>query len=415
MTTQAKHAGSSERLHALDAVRAVMMMLGLVIHAACSYTTLPLQVWPYKDASTSVSADLLLFGIHVFRMPIFFVMGGFFACMLYGKRGAAGLLRNRATRILLPFAVGWVLLVPLVAGGFAFAVGARAAGLAAGVAAFVARLADGAGYGDNTMHLWFLYDLMWLYIAALLLVPACRAIPLRWSAGAMRGFDRLLCSTWRVLPLAAVSCLTLLPMQRGSLDTDTSFIPNPTVLLAYGVFFGFGWLLWHRRQRLATFTRHAWCQTLLGLVLLPVQYGALAANLAPDRGWHTQLATAAVGALSVWLLVFGVTGLFLRYLDRPLPKVRYLVDASYWIYLAHLPFMAALPGTLAHLDWPAEVKLLAELLIATPLLVVSYHYLVRATLIGVVLNGRRFVRVWPFGAEKQRIVEPLPRPASTPS
>ena len=45
--------------------------------------------------------------IHIFRMPIFFVMAGFFAAMLYLRRGPGGLAQNRATRIVVPFATSF--------------------------------------------------------------------------------------------------------------------------------------------------------------------------------------------------------------------------------------------------------------------------------------------------------------------
>ena len=44
------------------------------------------------------------------------------------------------------------------------------------------------------------------------------------------------------------------------------------------------------------------------------------------KPWYS---AASHVSLEPWLLVFGITGLFLRYLDRPSPSVRYLVDASY--------------------------------------------------------------------------------------
>lgn len=42
------------RVHALDALRAAMMLLGLVLHAAASYVVTPLERgWPFKDATSA--------------------------------------------------------------------------------------------------------------------------------------------------------------------------------------------------------------------------------------------------------------------------------------------------------------------------------------------------------------------------
>jgi glucan biosynthesis protein C len=66
-----------------------MMLLGVLFHASCSYSTLRIPAWPYRDPSTSplLNAPLLL--IHVFRMPIFFAMAGFFARLSWRRSGEA--------------------------------------------------------------------------------------------------------------------------------------------------------------------------------------------------------------------------------------------------------------------------------------------------------------------------------------
>ena len=102
------------------------MLLGVMLHSIISYGAVDYgAAWPYKDAATTGFADVAVIFIHVFRMPIFFVLAGFFAALLYVRRGTVGLLRNRATRIVVPFAVGWLLLYPAVLAGFAFAAGGK--------------------------------------------------------------------------------------------------------------------------------------------------------------------------------------------------------------------------------------------------------------------------------------------------
>lgn len=70
---------SAPRDHSLDALRAAMMLLGVVLHSAASYTVNAERTpWPYQDAQTTVGFDLLVFTIHIFRMPVFFLVAGFF-------------------------------------------------------------------------------------------------------------------------------------------------------------------------------------------------------------------------------------------------------------------------------------------------------------------------------------------------
>jgi peptidoglycan/LPS O-acetylase OafA/YrhL len=386
--------GQSRRIHAMDGLRATMMLLGLVLHAAISYGAVDYgAAWPYQDNSTHALHDWIVFFIHVFRMPIFYAMAGFFAAMLYERGGAAKFARHRATRILVPFLAGWIVLFPLISTGFAFANTAKESSLREGWEAVVAMTAAGAVYGDSTAHLWFLYYLLMFYVAALAVAPAIRRLPATWRSAALDTFARLMRNRWRPLWFAAPTALTLCWMPWGVLDTSTSFVPDPKVFVAYAVFFVFGWLLFLRPDLLLTLTRHAWTQVIVAIFLTPVNVLAVARQFeSPSEGSASvaRAATIITGALLVWLFLFGITGLFMRYLDRSVPIVRYVVDASYWLYLIHLPFAIWVPGLLSSLHWPAPVKSLTVLALSSPIWWATYHFLVRGTFIGAVLNGRRY-------------------------
>ena len=65
------------------------------------------------------------------------------------------------------------------------------------------------------------------------------------------------------------------------------------------------------------------------------------------------------------------------------------------MYIVHLPIVIAVPGVLAPWPLPAVVKFAITLAVTTVATLVSYHYLVRSTAIGVLLNGRRYPRSLP--------------------
>ena len=75
------------RYHALDALRAAMMFLGIYLHATVAYS--PVGGWPYKPAQLTTTLDFSVGLIHVFRMPVFYVMAGFFAALLLQRYGSA--------------------------------------------------------------------------------------------------------------------------------------------------------------------------------------------------------------------------------------------------------------------------------------------------------------------------------------
>ena len=103
----------------------------------------------------------------------------------------------------------------------------------------------------------------------------------------------------------------------------------------------------------------------------------------------TRLAGAVCYALAIWTTTFAVIGLALRFLSGFSASRRYIADASYWIYLIHLPIVAALQVVISPLDWPWPVKFATILLVALPVMLASYQLFVRYSFIGAVLNGRR--------------------------
>ncbi|QDT11778.1 acyltransferase family protein [Planctomycetes bacterium K23_9] len=98
-----------DRRHDLDALRAIAMLLGIVLHAALSFAPFP---WPVQDSQQSEMYEVLFAFIHGFRMPLFFMLSGFFTAMLWRKRGLASLIKQRIRRILLPLVIGCVTIVP---------------------------------------------------------------------------------------------------------------------------------------------------------------------------------------------------------------------------------------------------------------------------------------------------------------
>ena len=97
------------RLHYMDNLRALAMLAGVVFHVALAYSVLAHPLWPTADRGQSLIVDAFVWFFHLFRMPLFFVVAGFFAALLVQKRGMAGMLKNRLMRIILPLIVFWPL------------------------------------------------------------------------------------------------------------------------------------------------------------------------------------------------------------------------------------------------------------------------------------------------------------------
>ena len=390
MTTSAPE----HRLHALDAVRGFALLLGVAFHAALSFMPgWPPGIWAMVDNSPSPFLSDAAFVSHVFRMSLFFFVAGFFARLMHQKLGTAGFWTNRAKRIALPMVIFWVVLFPLI--GLVWKTGLTK--VFGGTLPPMPEMPKTPGAFPLT-HLWFLYQLLLLYVAAL----AVRSLIARLdSAQRFRGFvDKLV--SWAVrapiavfilgLPLAAaIIAIPVYFYWQGIPTPDMSLIPQIPATVGFGTAFAFGWLVHRSRDALGVITRRWWLHLAIGIGatawLLHVVHAQPMAQ--PDA---TKTIYACVFGVAVWGWVLGLTGAAMRFLSGFSATRRYMADASYWIYLAHLPVVAALQVWVGH--WPLHwsVKFPFILIVSFAVLFASYHYLVRSTLIGQLLNGRRYPR-----------------------
>jgi glucans biosynthesis protein C len=101
------------RLHELDNLRAFVIVLVVVLHAAITYMT-PAPTWWYViDPDQSVAFSLLVLLVDVPLMPIMFFVAGYLATPSIRRRGPRGFVREKAIRLGIPWVLGVVFLAPL--------------------------------------------------------------------------------------------------------------------------------------------------------------------------------------------------------------------------------------------------------------------------------------------------------------
>ena len=406
MTTVAPSA--SERLHALDAVRALALLLGIVLHATLSFVPASPRFWIIQDTHPSLILGLLSFTIHVFRMTTFFLMAGFFARMSFHRRGSWGFVRDQAcSGSALPLVIGWPLVFTPIVLVVIWASGFPNGGLIRPTSGWLPALPN-----FPLTHLWFLYVLLELYVAMLLLRGAIVWLD---ASGTLRTvldrvFARIMRNPLAPLVLAIPIGIAFSLDQRwinvmGVRTPDQSLVTNAQAWIGFGTAFGVGWLL-HRQVDLLRFLERRWLWNLLaaiGLILISyllagIITSAPGAPRLPFRSDTLRLVSVILYAPAIWIATFALIGLALRFMSGFSPTRRYLADASYWLYLIHMPIVMALQVALSQLDWPGLVKFAMILVVALPPMLASYHLLVRFTFIGVILNGRRAEkRILPQG------------------
>jgi peptidoglycan/LPS O-acetylase OafA/YrhL len=167
-------------------------------------------------------------------------------------------------------------------------------------------------------------------------------------------------------------------------------LTNLQAVVGFGTAFGFGWLL-HRQIDLLRILERRWLLN-LALAIGLVAASFVLASVPPPTPETIRFAGATCYALAIWTTTFAVIGVALRFLAGFSAARRYLADASYWLYLIHIPIVMALQVAVSALDWPWPVKFAALLAVAFAVMFASYQLLVRYSFIGAVLNGRRMPR-----------------------
>ena len=276
---------SGPRFHEMDALRAFAMLLGIVLHTALFFMP---DAWSKAYSAEGYPAEvsgiytLMFFAIHGFRMPVFFLLSGFFTALLWQKRGLRQLAEQRLKRIGLPLAIGAFTVIPVTTTVFIWAFDAL----------------EEVEYSifwwpfiwlSTLSHLWFLWLLLWLcggfIVAARLGVRFSH--PVIW---------------WLAIPLTLLPQLLMHEPVFGP-DTSDKLIPNPVVLGYYALFFVFGAFLYQRGIQISRW----WTLALLP-ALTVVFFGGL--NLlfeAKERSrWAKPL--AALLQASYWPLPADVLG-----------------------------------------------------------------------------------------------------------
>lgn len=107
--TFGSHRPNPARRTDLDALRGAAMILGIVLHALLSFIPIP---WPVQDTRQNGLFFIPYAAIHMFRMPLFFLISGFFTMLILQRHGLGGMIRQRVQRIFFPLLLALLTIVP---------------------------------------------------------------------------------------------------------------------------------------------------------------------------------------------------------------------------------------------------------------------------------------------------------------
>ncbi|MBK8067147.1 MAG: acyltransferase family protein [Rhodanobacteraceae bacterium] len=367
-TTDSPDESAASRVHALDHLRALAMLAGVLFHAALAYSPLLHPWWPAADRQHSPLVDALVWLLHLVRMPLFFLVAGYFAASVAARRGMGGLARQRARRILLPFLVAWPLVHFTIAAatGWALANAEHPPPLLLMLREWQA-MPDPPAMPPSTGHLWFLYYLLLFGV----LHWAGRALELggllgRWMA-------------WGILPVALSLPWLLWPgfaLTQAPHPAPEGLLPQFWAIGVYGPFYALGVALHGRLGTLDGLRRWLFPAAAACLVAYLAFWLRIDAGLsyAHADGLTALLESVIAGWGTLACLVLG-----LRTLAAPRVWLSYLARSAYWTYLLHLPLLFAIQYLLMDLSWPWPAKFVCAVAATLALCLSSYELLVRRT------------------------------------
>ncbi|WP_077026743.1 acyltransferase family protein [Fuerstiella marisgermanici] len=370
----------------MSALRAIAMLLGITLHASMAYLARPLEGmrWVVQD-TPSLVGDFAYWWVHAWRLPLFFFLAGFFAKLTMDRHGAEQFARKRFKRLVVPYIVaawtiGPILYVVFVGGWYL--TGQCTYDQMMPHVPLPPKLQENS-FGPA--HLWFLQDLIIMSSVYLFL-----SVVMPGTGKPVRETKTAIAPKWW-MPIAAAIPTGLLLWSDLSpvIAHHNTFLADPPRLLYFTIYFIGGITAFQNREWFMKAVRFPKTHLLLSVPLGIVYLVLLRTNFLDLQSLTGRLVMGLTVALIAWLTIYGLMGCFLHHWNSEGPQARYIADSSYWMYLCHLPIVAALATALHWIDIPSVFKFLIVSSVTTVIGLLSYQLFVRYTIIGNYLHGPR--------------------------
>lgn len=385
---------TSQRFNALDNLRSLLALLGIPYHVVFFLFNGEMlsegiqRFWQAHHLSITLHQHHAIFFfvmnyIHVFRMPTFFLLAGFFAHYIYEKKSALYFLKNRLVRVGLPFCFYFVCLIPL----FLLKVWVYAEQHHQSFyAVFSEYFRNGILWADvdHLLNYWFLYYLIIFYGATLFFIglKKIRIISEKWVVTGNVIAERLLATRMVYVVMFLLGYLIFVKMHYWYTMLDETLTPSFGLVFFYMLWFFLGWYVWRHQKAFQCYKQFAWQQLVLSMGCYGVYlvfYFHFAGN-DYSLGYFT---TLIFYFLTMVFSVFGCLGFVWCYLPKEegvLQKMlRYLSGASYWFYLTQLVICAFFVAMIQSVTTQFYMQFLGATTLSFVVCVVSYHVIVRRT------------------------------------
>ena len=355
----------------LDAARGLLMASTVIGHAADFYS----------DTGAGGIYGYISYALHIFRMPAFYIISGFFCFMSLEKYGVSKMLTQRAQRLLIPlFVIAFTL----------------------NIAELWLRSRIGIGKGDPfgpngpvhyffnadwVLHLWFLvvaFTLIALSALLFKLVPPVfawlRVQRAKVAPGAIG-------NVYLIIPIAALSAYAA--HAAGKIAPELvfpAFLGGVRVftVLEYMPYFFAGAMLYYFPQYLEAVRRYHPLKWPLFVVVLSAWPAVLAVDVIPENG------KVYVEAIGAWVMAVTFLGLMTSILEWTKADAYKIADSSYTVYLLHHSLVVVIGLVFMALPVPSFLKFLSMIAVAVVATVLIHrHVVLKSPTLRYLLNGKK--------------------------
>ena len=418
------------RIHYLDNLRAIAMLLGLILHAGVFSGTLDVSIWRVHDSSEFIFWIVAF--IHFFRMQLFFLLSGFFSSLVVEKTGVKEFLKSRTVRILIPLICCVIFVMPLM-------MAVQYVDLTQANVSFWSKLKyfylnplyvfkNKWPLGGWFWHFWFLQ-----FLIAFIFIFAILRILLFRKSEAPKFFiicNNLLSTHLGFWILILLTYLINLFGPPRFVVPGVAFSLNS--LIYFGIFFLFGSMIYYKPKYLEKasnkFSNYLLLFIVSAIVIIQLRAKVLFTSgleifkqdwslfdfntnshgvgiwtfpiidniynssnfFLIDLEWHFY---SFLRSFTTWSSMFLIIYYFKKFADKKNNIWQYVSQSSYWVYLIHFPIQHMLFVFVLRNNIQSAIILFILLLtISTLLSFLTYHYFVRSSFIGKILNGRKYAQ-----------------------
>jgi peptidoglycan/LPS O-acetylase OafA/YrhL len=319
------------RRYDIDWIRVIAIGLLLVYHVTIGFQPWGMMIAFITNATSWESLWIPMSMLNVWRIPLLFFVSGMGVYFALQNRNWKQLIAERTARILVPFIVGAVAIVPIH-----LYIWQRYYHL-------------GIPYTPDPGHLWFLGN---IFVYVVLLSPVFFYLKRNEEGVVVRWIKKLLSNPLGLVPVIAAFILEAViikpyPYELYAMTWHGFFLG----MLAF--FFGFCFVLagssfWNMILRLR------WVFVVIAIVLYAVRMLYFNVNTP---------VYALVTESQLWIISVFAFGH--RYLNRPGKALTYLSQAAYPVYILHMLFLYLGSLLIFPLNLDVHLKFILVLLITT--------------------------------------------------